>query len=531
VVVLADDLAGLADPGAALARVARALRPEGVVLAGLTDGAPAPVAADDAEDRARLDADLVGVLQDLDEMRRLVAPDLPSTAPVVALWREGGDGFEGALVPAVMHAEIVRRLPEAVVRLVGPPGSSAATTRLDAPPLTAAGEASSLSAAAAEASAVIVLDGDAPDPDPADAGMIHEMAGPPGLLRLPGPETAHPLLLTERAFPASALAERRDFLRASGALPAAERRLVIVAHPALESVAGELAAAVAVLEEAVGDLAIVVLEGVEPDPDGSAAAAAAALWRALGFRPALLPEDAPLEDTLAVLAGASAVVGAPGPALVAALAYRRPTVILAGPDDEEAASALAARCGGLLRAVSAVDLAGALEPALADGAPQDGFGVDRVVASLDARLEALADGARRHALRAFARHRPALVLGARELGEHLALVREAYEAQGERIRAERRRVGDLLRAREAELGELEERRDRAEELLRAERRRADRLTEMLREGNAAANRLQLEVTGARLAHADAAPAARARRLGMRFLGKVARRLRALRPRA
>ncbi len=239
------------------------------------------------------------------------------------------DDLDVQLRARVARHELARRRPDLTLRLFAPFGSTrpiAVAADLPVEPLAPATTAR-LEALQAELDAVVVIGttdndttaayGGHPAVDPRDVAACRALlAAPPASLPTGhDPVAPHPALLARRVWPYGVCEQRREFLRAMHWWPQRAVPVVIAGGdadvPHVEALAARLR---------LGDREITVV-GAGPGPDSFAAA----LTDRLPRRAHLVPASASsVDDRVAAVAGASAVVSSSPAVLALADAYGRP---------------------------------------------------------------------------------------------------------------------------------------------------------------------------------------------------------------
>lgn len=418
----------------------------------------------------RLDAALAVAMDEVEELRRLVAPELPSAAPRIVLWAPAGlrPRDVAVLAPALALA-LAEHIPGVAVSVVHP-GEIPLPLAVAAgePPVARPVPEDAAAGALNEADAVVLL-GAAPPLD--DATPVLD-APPLG-----------PAMLLPDAFPAEQLAARVALLRAAGRHPHGAHVLLVGPPP---QDAGALERLRTLVERVAADAdgpAGVVTVDVPP-------AQAATLQAQLGHP--VHTADAALDavQVLALAADATATVDEDGILGAAARAYGRRAATLRADDIE----------------------------------PVAGVG-DRT--ALDAALAALAARARDRALAGYGALRPGFLRSAEELGAVVASLRAANRAVTDAAAHDRAAARARIDELEAAVETAMRRAGAAESETADLRRRAGGLEEALVAANAELRALQLELLDARARRA----LPRARRLAgraRRFAGRVRRRLRTMR---
>jgi polysaccharide pyruvyl transferase WcaK-like protein len=267
-----------------------------------------------------------------------------------------------------------------------------------------------------------------------------------------------PAVLLPRVLPPETLRERVRGLRAEGAFPAADRVLAVQASRAHLPQLDAIAAAVRRLAGRIDAVPLLVETGPCHGDGEFATALADRLPDAARLGPA------GTVDLTAAIAGSVGFVGVSLHGNIAALGYGRPHVVL-GMNGESKLWGLAAALGDPDVVVrSADEIPDAFEASAAASPRLDG--VRELQERADAQFDALAEVARRTP------GRPARG----QVGDRA--LRDAYEARGRRLVAERWRMADRLSATEEELAAAHEEQDR----LRGEiARREERIRELERE--------------------------------------------------
>lgn len=380
-----------------------------------------------------------------------------------------------ALAVRVLHAELTRRLPGATVRVLTtaaepapsphdgglaveplgrgepPPGADCVVVTGDlrgpGPPAGAGdGERPVVWTAVRHAG------GEAP-PGAAvvDETSVDPSARPPARAVEAVPD---PLLLVPRLLPAETLARRLRFARAMGWFPPHGAAVVVEVADLLVAHAGVVARALDGAVSATGASVVLVAMGPGDEPSRPVAAVADAM-----ATPAyLVPNDALVDDVVAVVASASAVVACSPPVMALAMAYGVPVQRL------DAGRPRSRRLDGLVELVVASG-AGAPSP----GPPAGD--VEAMRAALDAHLDrvaAVADAA------AAARLRSSGAAPALPPAEYVSAMALAHERMRQRLAAERLAVAEVLEYYEAELGGA---RDEARRVRCAQGPLEDRLAE------------------------------------------------------
>ena len=320
-----------------------------------------------------------------------------------------------------------------------------------------------------------------------------------------------PILLAPRVFPAETLRKRLDYLRALGAYPADERPLVVSCDvETAEGLAGLGQALAQTAEVSAGVPIVLLVMALGRGAEERVHALASQIGRAVHR----LPADVTLEDLAAAITSARGFVGGSPQGCLTALAFGVPAVLVsqasgspfegfdASPGDDAFAvcdpAGLAGAVAALMRREDGVDTR-ALGP-LVDGLDEH---FDRIAATAEQSWSERA-----------VRGRPPDAAIA-DLGRALAEAERRYDAlfsayavRGERLLAERVRVGELLDASEGDRStgarlrtvlELAEARNRLE-IIDAERAavRSER-----DEARAELERVQAERDGLRLQLAQA----------------------------
>lgn len=270
-----------------------------------------------------------------------------------------------------------------------------------------------------------------------------------------------PAILVPRLYPSGLLDQRLEHLRALGWFPPQGSPLVVQGGRALVPSVPELASEVGALAERLGRPVLVMEAGAE---DGDFAAALA------GALPGTLRALAPtVQDIVAAIRGSAGLVGSSPRAVMTALAFGLPAVLLAPAEATEAGGVEAV--AGVVRRPG--DIGAAFEEASSRRPSREL--VARLQAEVDRQLDEVAGIAGAAAERR-SRHRPSGT--PEDLERAHAALREAYRARGLMLARQRWTFADRVRDAEA--------RERATE---------ERLQEEIGRLEAEIGRLEAEVAG------------------------------------
>lgn len=380
-----------------------------------------------------------------------------------------------ALAVRVLHAELTRRLPGATVRVLStaaepapsphdgglaveplgrdepPPGVDCVVVtgdlRWPCPPAWASNPERPVVWTAVRHAGGNVPPGAAV----VDETSVDPSATPPagGVETIPDP-----LLLVPRLLRAETLARRLEFAQAMGWFPALGAAVVVEATDLVVSHAGAVARALDGAVSATGTSVVLVAMGSRDRPSRPVAAVA----DAMATPPFRVPDDALVDDVVALIASASAVVACSPAVMALAMAYGVPVHRL------NAGRPRSRRLDGLVELVAA-SAAGAPPP----GPPAGD--VEAMRALLDAHLDGVAGVADAAAA---ARLCSSGAVPALPPAEYVSAMALAHERMRQRLVAERLAVAAVLEWYEAELGGA---RDDARRMLSARGALEDRLAE------------------------------------------------------